>query len=300
MSSARRFVSLLLSVAAIVPSASCGGDSTSPSAPASPSAVTATPGDGRITVSWEAATGATSYDLYWSDLPGVAGTSSSTRVSGVASPYTVGDLTPLQSYYFVVTANHPTGGTGYSNEVTASPSGVVATGSNQAITVSWSPVPGATSYNIYWSTVPGITPATGTKIAGATSPYLHSGLTNGVLHYYLVTPVTGGVEGAPMSQALAAPYADPTAVAWLIATAGDGRVTLNWEKHLDCCTSSYNVYWSTSPSMTGATKIAGAHNAFVHNALANGTTYYYMVTAADINGFGEGSVSPIASATPAP
>ena len=75
----------------------------------------------------------------------------------------------------------------------AAPVGVVAvSGTNQA-TVSWTPVTGATSYNIYWNTSSGIT-AAWTKIDGAISPYVHAGLTAGSTYYYRVSAVNAGGE----------------------------------------------------------------------------------------------------------
>lgn len=59
------------------------------------------------------------------------------------------------------------------------PLGINATASSTQATVSWQPVSGATSYNLYWSTLPfgpsgGANPATVNKIANATSPYQHT------------------------------------------------------------------------------------------------------------------------------
>ncbi|RMH05045.1 MAG: hypothetical protein D6704_10190 [Nitrospirae bacterium] len=76
---------------------------------------------------------------------------------------------------------------------------VVKPGDTEAI-ISWLEVPGAISYNLYFSTSPGLTTQTATKIEGVTSPYTHTGLTNGTEYYYALTCVTeDGVEG-PLSQ----------------------------------------------------------------------------------------------------
>ena len=62
-----------------------------------------------------------------------------------------------------------------------------ATTSKQ-LSLAWDPVAGASSYNLYWSTVPGVTPASGTKISGISSPsYVHTGLAAGTTYYYVVT-----------------------------------------------------------------------------------------------------------------
>ncbi len=71
--------------------------------------------------------------------------------------------------------------------VPSTPTNVTATAGNEQVTISWDTVTGATSYNIYWSTEQGVTKETGTKISTFSSPYTHTGLTNGTTYYYVVT-----------------------------------------------------------------------------------------------------------------
>jgi alpha-L-fucosidase len=87
----------------------------------------------------------------------------------------------------------------------------------------------------------------------------------------------------------------PGAVATLSAAAGDGMVGLSWPAAANATT--YNVKRATSSSGPYTTIAAGvANTVHLDTGLANGTTYYYVVTAT--NGLGEGSASPEASATP--
>ena len=65
------------------------------------------------------------------------------------------------------------------------------------VTIAWTAVPGATSYNIYWSTTTGVAPANGTRIAGVTTAsYTHAPLNNGTTYYYVVTAVFATGESA--------------------------------------------------------------------------------------------------------
>jgi lysophospholipase L1-like esterase len=61
---------------------------------------------------------------------------------------------------------------------------------------------------------------------------------------------------------------------------------------------SYNIYWGTSSGVTKSTgtKIANAANPFSHTGLANGTTYYYVITS--VNSYSESAESNEKSASP--
>lgn len=68
----------------------------------------------------------------------------------------------------------------------------------QRTTVSWDPVSGAASYNLYWSNSPLVSKATGTKLTNVTSPFTHSGLNAGA-YYYVVAAVDANGESAESS-----------------------------------------------------------------------------------------------------
>ncbi len=78
------------------------------------------------------------------------------------------------------------------------------------ITITWSDVTGATSYNLYRGTASGVTTATGTKIESVTSPYTDTGLTNGTDYYYIVTAVSSSASERDASiEVTAYPYLSP-------------------------------------------------------------------------------------------
>jgi fibronectin type 3 domain-containing protein len=281
-----------------------------PTPPAAPTGVTATGGANQTTISWPAVSGATSYNLYWSTASG-AGTGG-TKVAGVSSPYVHTPLSAGTTYYYVVTAQNNAGESSASNQasaatnapppaVPAAPTGVTATGGANQVSVSWSAVSGATSYNLYWSTSSGVTTATGTKITGATSPYLQTGLAAGTTYYYIVTAVNGSGESPASVKASAATNAPapvlPAAPTGVSATGGTNQVTVTWSAVSGA--TSYNIYWSTVSGVTktSGTKITGASSPYVQTGLAAGTAYYYLVTA--VNSAGESAASGQATATTA-
>lgn len=89
--------------------------------------------------------------------------------------------------------------------VPAAPSGVTATAGNAQVTISWSAVSGATSYNIYWATTTGVSTSSPNKITGATSPHIQTGLTNGTAYFFVVTAVSANGESSVSSQVTATP-----------------------------------------------------------------------------------------------
>jgi len=100
------------------------------------------------------------------------------------------------------------GGDGGGDIATLSaPTNLSASAGDGQVTISWTAVTNATSYNIYWSTTSGVTKTGGTKITGATSPYSHTGLTNDTTYYYVVTAVNSSGESVASAQVSATPTA---------------------------------------------------------------------------------------------
>jgi len=87
----------------------------------------------------------------------------------------------------------------------AAPADPTASPGDERVTVRWSEVAGATSYNLYWSATAGTNPATGNRVLGASSPYLHEGLANGTTYYYVVTAVGADGEGVTSPEVSATP-----------------------------------------------------------------------------------------------
>src|SRR5262249_22785431 len=80
------------------------------------------------------------------------------------------------------------------------------------------------------------------------------------------------------------------------AAAGNASVTLSWTASTGA--AGYNVYRGTRTGGEGVTRIASSITAtlYTDTAIANGTTYYYRVTA--VNSAGESARSSEVSATP--
>jgi fibronectin type 3 domain-containing protein len=178
--------------------------------------------------------------------------------------------------------------------IPVAPASLTAAAGNSQITLTWPTVPYASSYNCYWADTAGVTPATGKMVAGVSSPYALTGLTNGTTYYAVVTAKNSSGESPASSPANAMPWI--TAPASLTATPGNTEVTLTWPAVTGA--TSYNAYWSGTagdPKVTG-TQIPGVTSPYTQSDLANGSTYYYVVTALDAAG--ESAESPQATAVP--
>ncbi|MCS7460853.1 S-layer homology domain-containing protein [Paenibacillus doosanensis] len=175
----------------------------------------------------------------------------------------------------------------------------VTAGSGQ-VSLKWSEVAGAASYNVKRSTTQGGAYATIAENVTGTS-YTDTGLMNGTTYYYVVTAVNDGGESANSAEAEATPTEPVTpagplkAPEGLTLTASSGQVSLKWSEVAGA--ASYNVKRSTTQGGAYATIVENvAGTSYTDTGLMNGTTYYYVVTA--VNDGGESANSAEAEATP--
>lgn len=75
------------------------------------------------------------------------------------------------------------------------PFGTQATARDRGMQISWLPVPGATSYDIYIRASSTVSPATGTRVQCATSPHVIAGLPPAVLHSACVVASNASGDG---------------------------------------------------------------------------------------------------------
>jgi fibronectin type 3 domain-containing protein len=306
----KRLTALLSAISLVVAFTGCssshGGGTASPTVPGAPAQLTATSGNGQVSLSWSAVSGATSYNVYYSTTSGVT-PGSGTKVSGLTvTSYSVTGLTNGTTYYFVVTAVNAAGESPASSQASApadetlpvAPQSLVATAGNAQVALSWAASSTATSYNLYYSTTTGVTPANGTKVSGLTSTsYTETSLTNGTTYYFIVTAVNQGGESGASNQVSATPAGPSLGTpSSLTATPGSAQVSLSWAGASGA--SSYNVYYSTTAGVTPAngTKISGVSGtSTVVPNLTGCVTYYFVVTA--VAGSSESTASNQAVAT---
>jgi fibronectin type 3 domain-containing protein len=110
---------------------------------------------------------------------------------------------------------------------------------------------------------------------------------------------TGGTGGLTADQRILSWLfvSKPAAPAGLAAVGGNGQVALTWSSSPGAAT--YNIYRSTTPGGEGVTVLQNGvtSTSFADTGVANGTNYYYQVTA--VNFLGESIRSNEASASPA-
>ncbi|MDB5238684.1 MAG: fibronectin type protein [Candidatus Parcubacteria bacterium] len=285
-------------VNAIGESASSSVVSATPAAvPSIPLSLVATRGNAQISLSWSApasngGSSITSYNVY------NTGGALATTTSGTTAVITGLTNGTLYSYY--VTAVSAVGESASSTPASATPAtspgiptAFTAIPGNAQISFTWT-APASTggaaisSYNIYIS---GGAVATSTSGTSATI----TGLTNGTSYSYYITAVNTAGESASSSIITATPSTTPSIPLSLVATRGNGQITLTWSapsSNGGSAITTYKVYnngggVASTTSGTSAT-ITG---------LTNGTLYSYYVTA--VNTAGESASSSPSSATPA-
>jgi fibronectin type 3 domain-containing protein len=144
-----------------------------PAPPPAPTGLQGAPGNAKVTLTWNASTGATSYHVKRSTTSGAE-----TQIAAPTAPATV----------------------------PATPTGLAATGGNAQISLTWNASTGATSYHVKRSTTSG-GPFTSTLASPTATNYLDTTVTNGTAYFYVVSAVNAAGESANSSQSTATPVA---------------------------------------------------------------------------------------------
>ena len=243
----------------------------------------------QITLAWASSAGASSYTVKYGTASGVYGTTFSTSAT---TPTTVTGLTAGTTYYFMVTAVNANGSINANAETSLAPASVptvpstlVATGSNGSVGLTWtaSTGTGPITYTVYRSTTTGSGYAS-IATALATNSYTDNTVTNGTIYYYVVKAINSGGSTANSNEANALPMLPPTAPSSLVPTIGVANVKLDWTVASGLGTITYNVYRSTSSGAGFASIGTASSNTYTDLTAANGTTYYYKITATNAGG----------------
>src|SRR5215475_8909763 len=266
---------------------SIGGGGTPPPAPTN---LVATPGNAQVSLSWNASSGATSYNVKRSTTSGGPYTTIATGVT--ATNFTNTQLVNGTTFFYVVSAVNAAGESGNSNQASATPlgtpppapTGLTASPGNAQVSLNWNASAGASSYNVKRSTTNG-GPYTTIATGVTTTNFTNTHLVNGTTYFFVVSAVNASGESGNSNQASATPLGTPPAApTGLTATPGNAQVSLNWNASSGA--SSYNVKRSTTnggPYTTIATGVTST--SFTNTGLTNGTTYFFVVSA--VNSAGE-------------
>ncbi len=141
---------------------------------------------------------------------------------------------------------------------------------------------------------------------GNTLAYNDTGAQNGQTYYYVVkaknvrglSTASNEVTGIPVK-----PISTPSSPQNLVATPGNGQVSLTWNAPLDDGgedVTAYKVYRGTTSGSEGLRTTLGNVLSFTDTGLTNGQTYYYYVKAVNVIGDGQASdeVSSFPRTTP--
>ena len=255
-----------------------------------------------VALSWTAPVYARSYNVKNATASG----GPYTTVANVpVTSYTNFGLNNGTTYYFVVSALNYNGETANSSEVSATPvavppgapTGLTAMAAHGLVQLNWTaPVGGvgANNYNVKRGTTSGGSYATITNVT-TTSFADTAGLVDGTTYYYVVSGLNFDGEGPNSSEVGATPTAAPPAApTGLTATGEYTQVKLNWTASFGA--TSYNVKSATTSGGPYTTFTNTTATTVYNTGLANDTPYYYAVSA--LNGIGESTNSPEATATP--
>jgi chitodextrinase len=260
--------------------------------PGAPTGLAAVRGDGQASLSWTAnpETDLASYRVLRNGVE-IATVTGSTAYD---DPGLTNDTT--YTYALVAVDTHgnrsvsssPVSATPTDLGAPAAPTGLVATRGDQQVALTWTANPEGdlATYRVLRDGVE-VATVTGTS-------YTDPGLTNDTTYgYTLVAVDTHGNRSVPSASAPATPtdLTPPAAPAGLVASAGDGQVTLAWTANPEPDLATYRVL------RDGVEVATVTGTSYPDTGLTNGVSYSYRLVAVDTHG-NRSVASAAAPATP--
>lgn len=275
-------------------------------APGEPGTPLVIAGTNQLTVSWPVVTGASVYEVW---INTVNDNASATKYGGdvTAANCTITGLANGTTYYVWLKAKNSAGTSGISSPAngTVTPGApgtpVIISGVGNQLTVSWTAVTGATTYEAWYNTVndPGSATKLGIDVAGTSCNI--TGLTSSTTYYiWLKAKNSAGTSGFSS-------YASQTVIPDIpvpVVTAGTNQLTVTWT--VVSGATAYEVWYGILSNNASANKFGSdvTTTSCTITGLTNGTTYYVWLKAKNNGGttgfssLASGTVTPGAPGTP--
>ncbi len=214
---------------------------------AAPTSLAAAGGSSTVSLTWVAASGASSYKIYRGTVSG----SLTLLASGVSGTTYSDNTVSNGTSYFYAMSSFNGADSAQTTEVSAKPiaaftiSSVNST-SSSSLTVSWSAVAGADSYEIKWGTASN---SYGTPVTGVTSAYTISGLSSGTTYFVRVVAKNAVGAGTTVnsSESSAATNSPP-----MMGGIGDQTIDVDTSGTYTFSLSDANHVLSCSSALSGS------------------------------------------------